>query len=694
MFKLPRALIVGLLAAFSLHAAEGPQHRPANKASDNELNQAASQAGAEPVAFRRFARNSPHVHLDAANRALVICQALPSKDVVGTDNSPFTGTAIQPLAQTFFLHSRPGAQKVIYLDFKGHATTGTPWNSTSATITTPPFDLDGNPTAFSDTELAVIQDIWRRVSEDYAPWDIDVTTQDPGEEAIRRTSSTDAQYGVRCVIGGSSLDWLGSAAGGVAYVGTFGGVVAASAASNDIPAFVFPAQLGNSNKAIAEAAAHECGHTLGLYHDGTVASGTAAGVEYFGGQGDWAPIMGVSYYKAVTQWSKGEYPLANNPQDQLAIITSRVPLIVADHGTGPTNATPVTGTSVTAGGIIRNANDSAWYAIQAGVGALNLSALAANRDPDLKIALSLVNTAGLTVASGVATGTNGMNASLSATLTVPGIYYIVLRGAADGTGATNYSNYASVGRFSLTGSWVGTSTPPPPPVYPPVASTVGTTPTNGAAPLSVSFSSAHSTTTNAGALRYLWNFGDGTVTSSLANPVHVYTAVGNFTATLTVIDGINLTNTTTTVINVTAAPPPPPPPPTTAYVDVSGMTAAWFDITNGRAVRRDADNDDDDSGVRPRPTNRNAMGYFACTVTISDNAGKPVSGATVSLTASGILNGKVQVRTDRNGQVEVVSERMLATTTGSVTFAVTHVQFTGKAYNASKNAVSSVTVNR
>ena len=691
MFKLPRALIVGLLAMFSLQAAEGPKRHPANKASDNELNQAATQAGVEPVAFRRFAKNSPQVHLDAASRALVICQALPSsKDVVGTDNSTFTGTATQPLAQTFFLHSRPGAQKVIYLDFKGHVTAGTPWNGTSATITTPPFDMDGNPTAFSNTELAVIQDVWRRVSEDYAAWDVDVTTQDPGEEAIRRTSNSDTQYGVRCVIGGSSLDWLGSPAGGVAYVGSFGGVVAASSGSNDVPAFVFPAQLGSSTKALAEAAAHECGHTLGLYHDGTT-----AGVEYFAGQGNWAPIMGVSYYKAVTQWCKGEYPLADNPQDQLAIISSRIPVIVADHGTGPTNATPVTGTSVTAGGIIRSSNDSAWYAIQAGAGAINLSAVGAALDPDLKIALSLMNSAGQTVATGVATGANGMNAVLSATLAAPGIYFAVLRGSADGTGATLYSNYGSIGRFSMTGSWVGSSTPPPPPIYPPVASTMGTMPTSGVAPLTVNFSSAQSTATNAGALRYLWNFGDGTVTSDLANPAHVYAAAGNYTATLTVIDAVNLINTTTTVINVTAPPPPVTPPPVaTNIIDVGAMSAGWYDIVNGRPVRRDRDGDEDDSSVN-KVQALVPKGYFYCLVTIVDGAGKPVYGAFVSLSASGLVNGKVQARTDRFGQIEIVTPRMSsAQLKGSVTFTVTDVHLATKVYDSTRNTVTTVTVTK
>lgn len=56
---------------------------------------------------------------------------------------------------------------------------------------------------------------------------------------------------------------------------------------------------------IAEAAAHEFGHNLGLSHDGTT-----TGTTYYAGHGSglvsWAPIMGVGYYNNVTQWSKDE----------------------------------------------------------------------------------------------------------------------------------------------------------------------------------------------------------------------------------------------------------------------------------------------------------------------------------------------------------------------------------------------------
>src|ERR1041384_3388629 len=164
-----------------------------------------------------------------------------------------------PDAQTFLLHSRPGATKVIYLDFDGHVTTGTPWNTWDTqlpSIVSAPFDLDGLPLSFNTTELEYIQHIWQRVAEDYSPFDIDVTTQDPGLEALRKTDSSDVSYGVRVV--NSPTNWYGDVHGfypsGIAYVGSF-------PASTDTPCYAFTADLSNDEKSIAETASHEAGHT-------------------------------------------------------------------------------------------------------------------------------------------------------------------------------------------------------------------------------------------------------------------------------------------------------------------------------------------------------------------------------------------------------------------------------------------------
>ena len=61
---------------------------------------------------------------------------------------------------------------------------------------------------------------------------------------------------------------------------------------------------------------------------------------------------------------------------------------------------------------------------------------------------------------------------------------------------------------------------------------------NDAVPVntSVQFSSAGSNDPDGTALTYLWNFGDGTPTSTAPNPSHTYTAAGTYDATLTVTD--------------------------------------------------------------------------------------------------------------------------------------------------------------
>jgi hypothetical protein len=128
------------------------------------------------------------------------------------------------LGRTFFLHSNPTATKTIYLDFNGHTTTRTAWNNKTgqATINTSAFDFDGNVNVFSNAELERIQFIWQRVAEDFAPFGINVTTQDLGADALTNAGGSDNRWGVRAAIGGSYSDWYGSSAGGVAYINAFG----------------------------------------------------------------------------------------------------------------------------------------------------------------------------------------------------------------------------------------------------------------------------------------------------------------------------------------------------------------------------------------------------------------------------------------------------------------------------------------
>ena len=67
-------------------------------------------------------------------------------------------------------------------------------------------------------------------------------------------------------------------------------------------------------------------------------------------------------------------------------------------------------------------------------------------------------------------------------------------------------------------------------------------------PLNVSFSSAGSSDPEGQPITYSWTFGDG-ATSTAANPTHTYTQAGQYTARLSVSDGVNSTLSTPITIS-------------------------------------------------------------------------------------------------------------------------------------------------
>lgn len=206
------------------------------------------------------------------------------------------------------LESLPGnTENVLYLHFAGVAGTG--WDGRNH----PQLNLDG-VAGYGVSELKMIEEVWRRVSEDYAPFNVNVTTNANVWNA--------AAKGVRCVIGGYN-----PSAGGLSYVGVYG----PSKQDN----YVYPFSLNLNAKSIAEAASHEIGHTFGLGHDGYEHN------EYYTGENSagWAPIMGAGYHQPITQWSNGDYVNATNFQDDVAIIASYVGFRSDQHGDSAGNAT-------------------------------------------------------------------------------------------------------------------------------------------------------------------------------------------------------------------------------------------------------------------------------------------------------------------------------------------------------------------
>ena len=358
-----------------------------------------------------------------------------------------------PLADTFNLHSLPGADFVLYLDFDGHTTTGTPWNTNGrpATFTSRPYSEDADPN-FSDAEKETIQQVFLRVAEDYAPFNIDVTTEEPPLEDLRKVGANDTKWGIRTVITPDDLPARG--AGGVAFLGSF-------QFDTDTPAFVFnPTEIG-----VAEAVSHEVGHSLGLSHDGRFSPPE----EYYFGHGQgptgWAPIMGAGYITGLTQFSQGEYPSANNQEDDLAIITdpalngatygySGLSYKTDEAGDTDATATPLTvtgGNQLSASGIITTRIDVDVYSFDTSGGSVTLNVSSAPRGPNLDILAQLYDSNGQLVAQD--NPADDTSASITATLAA-GRYFLRIDGVGKAANGTDfgYSDYGSIGQYTVTGN--------------------------------------------------------------------------------------------------------------------------------------------------------------------------------------------------------------------------------------------------
>lgn len=415
--------------------------RSAIQALGNFLPQVARRHGHTAERLQSLLLSDPDLAVDDQGELLFTCTFPPPPPAIRAEAIP-TEAPVTALATTFQLHSRPGAQRTIFLDFDGHTTAGTQWNSDYASgqpIVSQAFDMDGDPSNFSPAELMAIQTAWVRVAEDYAPFDVDVTTEDPGLEAIRRTSDSDPVYGVRVVIT-KGPTWYPNG-GGVGFVGTFDRILQ----GGDWPCFVFSDRLMNTARYFAEAASHEAGHTLGLHHDGK-----SGGTSYYEGQGDWAPIMGAAYYRNVTQWSKGQYQGANNTEDDLAIIQTHGALMLADdHGNNAATATLFDINRGSATGVITSAADQDVFklVVSAGILRLRASTLTLANGANLDLSLHLYDSQNNHIAG--LDSDASLDASLSTSVTA-GTYYAVVSGSGSGSPlTTGYSNYGSIGTYTL-----------------------------------------------------------------------------------------------------------------------------------------------------------------------------------------------------------------------------------------------------
>ena len=357
-------------------------------------------------------------------------------------NGEFTfGDATQAapygLENTFALASNPEASKTIYLDFDGHHSVNNTWRHD---IEFPAFHRAGGRDEFTDSELIEIQKHFQVVVEDFLPFDVNVTTIDPGTEALRNSGGGDDEWGIRVVVT-QATDGFGNGIGGVAYLRSFSW-------SSDTPVFTFNKGVRNGGM----TSSHEIGHALGLGHDGlgdrTYHPGAGSG------QMGWGPILGAPFGRGITQWSNGDYANSTNTQDDLAIITNSRNAFgyrADDHGDDLTSSTPLTelGDSQLSGwGIIEQNDDQDLFSFQTGAGNVSLNIDAFRQDPNLDIEATLMDADGNVIT--VSNPLESTNASFDVDLPA-GNYFV----SVDGVGRDGrYSDYGSLGFFSISGTRV------------------------------------------------------------------------------------------------------------------------------------------------------------------------------------------------------------------------------------------------
>jgi hypothetical protein len=424
--------------------------RAALEALGDRLPEAARRNGMAVERLHEILTQDPSAWLDQDARLLY---QDPARTESATSSSPTAAAAAPaPLAQTFSLHSKPGSQRTIYLDFTGHNVSGTIWNTAQhglAPGAQSAWSLDADPTNFNPTESGTVQSVWQRVAEDYAPFDVDVTTQDPGAPALTRTDAADQVFGTRALITpstGAANKLCKGTCGGIAYNSVFDN----SNSTYFQPAWVFPQNLANDAKSIAEAVSHEVGHNLGLSHDGLT-----GGTSYYAGHATWAPIMGIGYSRPITQWSEGDYKGANNRQDDLSVITDNGLSLRTDE---EAPGAPYWATKPPAGSAyITSDSDRDVYMLGICSGPLTLAADPAPQSPNLDLKLSLLGVTGGAVAvdnpsskagSPSRDVVTGMRAAVSETL-AEDWYFASVEGVGNGSPSKGYDGYASLGAYTL-----------------------------------------------------------------------------------------------------------------------------------------------------------------------------------------------------------------------------------------------------
>jgi hypothetical protein len=297
---------------------------------------------------------------------------------------------------------------------------GTSWNTNGDIVCAP-----ANLTAAEITEVV------NRVTEDYRPFNVTITTNDSAYAAA------DPLKRMRVIIT-ESWQWYGQQVGGVSFINSF-------TWGDNTPCFVFSLLLGYNIKKIAESASHEAGHTLGLRHQSVYDASCNKTNEYNYGQGEgetgWAPIMGCSYAENLSTWHNGPNSIGCSVlQDDINIIAGVVGFKTDDYSNTISGAAPF---SQAIDGVVSK-NDIDFFATSLSAAStltVNPYSIGNNQGADLDILLKVYNQSGNLVAT--VNDPAGLSASVSLNA---GQYFI----SVEPTGNIYANIYGIMGKYSLS----------------------------------------------------------------------------------------------------------------------------------------------------------------------------------------------------------------------------------------------------
>jgi len=333
------------------------------------------------------------------------------------------------------LSSNPSAHVKIYLDFDGAPATS--WQGYNVP-TTPAYDSDGDPTTFSSTELNVITQTWSRVAEKFSPFNVDVTTTDPGTYADCTA--------LHVIIGGTG-SWTGLMVAGAAQWNSFYDTTEVNSA------YAF----NSSSFGMGEAIVHEAGTTFGLQQQSNGNSQTPNM-----GTVNYAPVMGNSVSSRRGLWWNGNVLFWYDPttgqtttqsQDDLSVLDGKFGRRTDGVGSSISGATALASNAGTfsGNGIISALSQTDFFSFNTTGGSVTINVNGNQYGQMLNPYFKLYNSSGTLLAT--ADNSSTLNNTLTQTLG-SGTYYISVAGhgslvCTDSTGA-NLGTGDDIGQFSVS----------------------------------------------------------------------------------------------------------------------------------------------------------------------------------------------------------------------------------------------------